>query len=141
VTSRPYLPYPDAERVVLAILEPVLPDKVDTWLPTPFQPPFIQVNRTGGGPDNSDVTDYPLMRVRFYGGDRSGAWDLAADGEKAMMSAQGRYISVPGIGSVLVDYVTIALGGTQDQDVDPDNRRVTKDFMLGLRRQYHLQPA
>ena len=141
MSPRPYLPYPDAERVTLAILEPVLPGNVDTWMPSPRPTTFIQVNRTGGGPDNADVTDFPLMRVRFYGGDRQGAWDLAFDGEKALMEAQGRYVEVPGIGAVLVDYVTIALGGTQDPDVDPDDRRVTKDFMLGLRRQYHLQPA
>jgi hypothetical protein len=135
------LAYPDAERVLLAILEPLLPNKVDTWLPTPLNPPFIQVNRSGGGPDDVDITDYPLMRVRFYGGDRNGAWDLAADGERTIMGAKGHFVDVPGIGLVFIDYAVIVVGGTQDVDLDPDDRRVTKDFMLGMRRQYHLVTA
>jgi hypothetical protein len=135
------LAYPDAERVLLAILEPLLPNKVDTWLPTPLNGAFIQVNRTGGGPDDADITDYPLMRVRFYGADRNGAWDLAADGERTIMGSKGHFVDVPGIGLVFIDYAVIVVGGTQDVDLDPDDRRVTKDFMLGMRRQYHLATA
>jgi hypothetical protein len=81
------------------------------------------------------------MRVRFYGGDRNGAWDLAADGERTIMGAKGHFVDVPGIGLVFIDYAVIVVGGTQDVDLDPDDRRVTKDFMLGMRRQYHLATA
>ena len=133
-----YVPYPDAELVMLALLAP-LPGNAVTFLPSGFVPPITQVNRIGGAPDNSDVTDYPIIRVACYGANRSAAWQMAADAEALVIGNRCRAIYVPQYdGDILIDSADIVVGGQQQPDVNPDDRRVVKDFILGLRRAYHL---
>lgn len=136
-----YVPYADAELVTLAILDP-LDGPIGTFLPSGFTPPYTQVNRIGGAPDNSDITDFAIMRLAFYGANRMAAWDMAAQGEALMMARRGRVIFVPEYdGNICIDTVDIVVGGQQLPDVAPDDRRVVKDIVLGMRRPWHLAPA
>jgi hypothetical protein len=135
-----YVAYPDAELVTLSILDP-LDGEAGTWLESGFTPPYTQVNRIGGAPDNSDITDFALMRVAHYGTDRMNAWQLAAQGEALMIGARYHAIPVPEYGedaTILVDSVDIIVGGQQLPDVAPDDRRVVKDYLVGLRRAWRL---
>lgn len=137
--------YPDAELVTMAIHKLLVAAnpglKIVTFLPANWVPPLVQINRIGGAPDVRDVTDYPLVRCAYYGVDRMGAWNLAAQGEGVMIGMRHRAVEVPayGVGAeILIDSVDIAVGGQQLPDVNPDDRRVVKDFLLGLRRPHHL---
>lgn len=137
-----YVPYPDAELVLIALLEQALPEAtVDTFMNSGWEPPLALVNRIGGAPDVADITDYPIMRVAFYGDTRNVSWNLAARGEGAIMLSRHHFIDVPDVGPVLLDFARIEIGGQMLPDLDPDDRRVVKDFTLGFRRQYHLAPT
>jgi hypothetical protein len=141
-------PYPDREQVLLDILS-VLVDENDvpilgvTWLPPDFEPPIYQVQRIGGGADEWGVTDYGLMRVSYYGATRNEAWQLSQAGESVVLSHHQRGIDRPGRYSdgMLVDWATLDVGGSMDPDLDPDDRRVTVNYTLGMRRQFHLLEA
>lgn len=133
-----YVAYPDAELVTLAILEDLQGEK-DTFLRSGWNPPLTQVNRIGGAPDNSDITDFAIMRLAHYGATRMDAWNLASQGEALMIGHRCRNVYVPEYdGEILVDSVDIIIGGQQLPDIDPDDRRVVKDYIIGLRRPYHL---
>lgn len=138
------LAYPDAELVVMAIHghEPGN-DSVGTWIPEDPQDGDIVVQRIGGGPDAEDQTDYALLRVLYYGGTRNEAMTHSREGESLMMAHRGRCIRRPEhpADGILVDYVAIEVNGTVDQDLDPDDRRITKNYTVGLRRQYQLVEA
>ncbi|WP_052371955.1 hypothetical protein [Amycolatopsis taiwanensis] len=62
-------PFPDAEDVVMALLEQVAPTVSDT--PPDLTPPLIKVNRVGGSDDG--ITDYPRVEVSCYGHDHAEA--------------------------------------------------------------------
>lgn len=132
------LPYPDSEQVLKDLLTSLA--RTVTWLPPEFEAPIIHVQRIGGGPDEWDITDYPLMRLAFYGDTRNEAWSLAGQGEALILSYRGKTVSLPGAPSdgVIIDYATLDVGGMLDPDLDPDDRRVIKNFTIGMRRQYHL---
>lgn len=132
-------PFPDAEQVVIDILDPVLAP-AGTWLDPDFEVPRIQVNRIGGGPDEWGITDYPQIRIRWYDETRNKAWDLAQAGQMLLLAHAQKAVDRPGKSShgILVDYVELDVGGTEEPDLDPDDRRVTTNWTLGLRRQYHL---
>lgn len=135
--------YPDAELVCLAIVDllkaenggPVENLTTGTFLWDDWSPPLIQVNRIGGAPDVSDITDYPLLRLAMYGEDRMAAWNLAGQVEGLLIGMRHRAVYVPEYGAnVLLDSVDIAVGGQQLPDTDPDDRRVVKDLVIGFRR-------
>lgn len=139
----PVLAYPDAELVTLAVHDLLVPGNqglvVTTFLRSGWVPPAVQINRIGGSPDQWDLTDYPIMRCAYYGVNRPAAWDLAAQGEATMMGMAHRAVYVERYdGEILIDSVSIIVGGQQLPDVDPDERRVVKDFQLGLRRPHRL---
>jgi hypothetical protein len=112
--------------------------RVVTFLPPNFTPPLVQVNRIGGGPDASGITDFPIMRFAYYMPTRNESWQMSAAGEAALMAYEHRNIPVPGVGDVLLDSLGIIIGGQMLPDLDPDDRRVVRDYVLGFRRQYHL---
>lgn len=128
-----FIPYPDAERVVMDLLDGIAPTV--TSLPHKFDTPVIVVQRVGGAPDADDITDYPLVLVSCYGADRPAAWALAAEAQVAVLSSPGQ-----GDG-FCVDEAEVATGDQQIPDLDPDDRRVTSVYRLGWRRQYHLVQA
>lgn len=129
------LAYPDAELVLMDILESVWPGMVVTWLPENAPDGTIWIQRIGGGPDDSDITDYPTMRVATYGATRTAAWNLARDVERLITRYHGRRTPA----GWQVDYARLAVGGVLDPDLNPDDRRVIKNYDLGFRRQ--LEPA
>lgn len=138
-------PYPDREQAVLDILS-VMVDANDvpilgvTRLPPDWEPPLYWVQRIGGGADEWDLTDYALMRVSYYGATRDAAWDLSRAGESLILGHHKREIDRPGTKShqMLVDHATLDVGGSMDPDLDPDDRRVTVNYIVGMRRQHHL---
>lgn len=134
--------YPDAELVMIAIHRFVVPEgsHVGTWIPSDPEPDTIVVQRIGGGPDAEDQTDYPLFRVLYYGETREDAMNLSREGERWVRAHRGRCIQRPGdpAHGVLIDLAGVDVNGTLDDDLDPDDRRVTKNYTLGLRRQYQL---
>lgn len=135
------LAYPDQELAYMHLLRPLAPTV--THLPAKWKAPIIHIQRIGGGPDEWDVTDYALMRVIFYGADRGAAWALAGQGESLLLSMRGRAINRPDTEShgLLIDFVALDVGGVQDPDLDPDDRRVIKNFTTGMRRQVVGVPA
>lgn len=144
------IPYPDREQVVIDILQAlrlpsdaVTPVPVGTWLPPDWAPPWAQVQRIGGGPDPWDVTDYALMRVSYYGATRGDAWALSQAGESLILGHDKRAIDRPGTPSheMLVDHTSLDVGGSMDPDLEPDDRRVTVNYTVGMRRQRHLVGA
>lgn len=134
--------YPDAELVMMAIHRLALSEGayVGTWIPEDPEPGTVVVQRIGGGPDPYDVTDYPLFRVLYYGATRNDAMALSRLGEQHVKAHSGRSIKRPGdpANGVLVDSAAVDINGTLDEDLDPDERRVAKNYILGLRRQYQL---
>lgn len=120
-------PYPDAETVLLDLLEPIAP--AVTSLPARFEPPMIVVERVGGAPDPDDVTDYPLLQVSCYGARRPDAWSLSGQCQVAILSSPCSEVN-----GVLIDYAEVAIGGQQVPDMDPDDRRVVSTYRLGFRR-------
>lgn len=116
---------------------------VVSWLPPDPAMPIIWVQRIGGGPDEWDCTDYALIRVHYYSEKRDDAMNLAAEGERIMLGHRGRSVDRPGTKShgLLIDYVSLDVGAAVDPDLEPDERRVTKNYTTGCRRQYHLAGA
>lgn len=123
------LPYPDAENEVMSLLDH-LGVPVVTHLPSNWDPPMIQVERIGGAPDAADVTDYPLMRVAYYGPSRTSAMNLAQDGTRLILGHKYKLLPT----GTLLDYAEITTGAGIDPDLDPDDRRVTVNYTLGFRR-------
>lgn len=132
--------YPDAELFGLGLLDLHLADlsafgvttqKIDTFFPDRFDPPFIRIQRSGGVPDALDVTDYPILSVSCFGSTRMAAWDLSRTVERIFLSAKCQRVD-----GVLCDYAAIAEGAQQVPDLDPDDRRVDRAYALGFRRQY-----
>lgn len=147
--TQPYVlapAYPDAELFVLSLLDAFLPElvetvpqmaveKIDTWLPEAFDPPFIRIQRTGGAPDGLDITDYPILTVATYGETRQTAWSLSRVVEQILLGAKYHSIEVLDVGWVLCDTVFLNAGGEQLPDLDPDDRRVVASYVFGFRRQ------
>lgn len=132
------LAFPDQEQVLLDLLSTLGP--AVTWLPPKYSR-IIWVQRVGGGPDPWDITDYGLIRVSTFDEKRNDSMALSAECERLIMSyRQGGVIVRPGKKSdgMLLDSAGIDTGPSVDPDLDPDERRVTKNFVLGMRRQYHL---
>lgn len=138
-------PYPDAELAMMAIhrFATVEGAWVGTWIPEDPESGTVVVQRIGGGPDAEDQTDYPLFRVLYYGDTRAEAMALSQAGEQYVKAHRGRCIKRPGdpADGVLIDFAAVDVNGTLDQDLDPDERRIAKNYTLGLRRQYQLSVA
>ena len=124
------LPYPDSENETMALLE-LLGVGTVTHLPENWDPPLIQVERIGGAPDAADVTDYPLMRVAYYGPNRISAMNMAQDGSRLILGHKYKVLPT----GTLLDYAEITTGANTEPDLDPDDRRVTVNYTLGFRRQ------
>lgn len=136
ILARMPLAYPDTEKVLLDLFD-LLPVLSVTWLPNGWVPPIHHINRIGGGPDPWDVTDYALVRVSSYGATRDESWSLSADAERLILGHSGRRTP----SGYLIDFTALDVGGSQEPDLDPDERRVTKNFTIGMRRQYDAQEA
>ena len=121
-------PFPDAEAVVIDLLEPVAPGY--TELPHDFDPDAIRVTRTGGSDDG--VTDYALVEVTSFGSSRARAWQMDGEVRQLVLAAGGTAVN-----GVLVDYTRTATPSQQLPDPRDDLRVVTSSYRLAFRRQLH----
>lgn len=118
-------PFPDAEAVVIDILEPVAPGY--TELPDGFLPDAIRVTRTGGSDDG--ITDYALVEVTSFGSSRARAWQMDGEVRQRVLAAGGTAIN-----GVLVDQSRTATPSQQLPDPRDDVRVVTSSYRLAFRR-------
>jgi hypothetical protein len=137
VTLPAWLPiaYPITEDVLIDLLEPIYGvGKVVTFLPKNVPHGTIWVQRIGGGEDEGGLTDYALVRIACYDETRNKAQKLANDVTRIILGHRGRSTS----GGYLIDFAALDAGGVIDPDLDPDDRRITTNYTIGLRRQHHL---
>lgn len=128
--------FPDAETELMGLLD-LLEVNTVTHLPLNFNPPIIWVQRIGGAVDRFGATDYPLMRVSYYGPQRQQAFNLSQDGSRLILGHCGRLLP----SGTLLDYSDIDFGSGNEPDLDPDDRRIVVNYTLGFRRQYPLVEA
>lgn len=119
-------PFPDAETVLLALLEPLAPTVTAT--PADLVAPLIRVQRVGGSDDG--ITDYPRMEIACYGKDRAQAWQLAEQCRQLILgSVRTR------VGGVLIDNARTDNPPTQvPYATTEDIRRVLGYYRLAWRR-------
>lgn len=122
-------PFPDAEKVAVALLYPVLDDdkKVVTATTTSLTPPMIRVTRTGGEDDY--ITDYPRIDVQCIAGSRAQSWDMAEQCRQIILAAGN---TAPG--GWLIDSARTVTPAQQIPDPNTDIRVVTATYVLALRR-------
>lgn len=118
--------FPDAETVVMDLLEPVAPTVTAT--PNELVPPLIRVNRVGGSDDG--FTDNPRMEIACYGSDRAQAWQLAEECRRVILASPRSEVD-----GVLIDRARTDNPPTQvPYATTTDVRRVLAYFRLAWRR-------
>ena len=120
-------PFPDAEAVVIELVESVSPGSVFTELPESFVAPAIRVQRTGGS-DNG-VTDYPFVEITSFGASRAKAWEMDALVRQLVLASGGSVHA-----GVLVDSARTMTPPQQLPDPRFDVRVVTSSYRIGFRR-------
>lgn len=133
--TTPLPPYPDAELVLLDLLEPVGgPDTTVTHTDEDLTAPCLQVQRTGG-PDDG-VTDHATMQVTCYGATRAQAWQLYRDAQQAVLAAGGTAVTGHYVTNVLVDHTETIASGRQLPYNNPGFQVVVSEFRVDLRRPF-----
>jgi hypothetical protein len=130
------LPYPNATILTMDGLADRFPEAdVRPGNPPNFQfdRKLIVVRRVGGGPDEDDLTDYPVLLVAAHAPNYLSASELQDDIQVEIKSWPLREI---GPNKILVDEADIYVGEQEIPDVYPDERRVVATYRLGLRRQF-----
>lgn len=94
---------------------------------------LIAVQRVGGGPDQDDETDYPVIQVACYAPTYLAAAELQSEVQVVIKSWP---LTEVGPNKILVDEAEILVGEQEVPDVYPDERRVVATYRLGLRRQF-----
>jgi hypothetical protein len=123
-------PFPDAETVLLALLESLAPTVTAT--PADLVAPLIRVQRVGGSDDG--ITDYPRMEIACHGKDRAQAWQLAEQCRQLILGSIRTRVA-----GVLIDTVRTDNPPTQVPYATTENiRRVLAYYRLGWRRTYLL---
>lgn len=120
-------PFPDAESVVITVVESVAPGSVFTELPESFTAPAVRVTRTGG--DDDGVTDRPLVEVTSYGATRAQAWEMDGKVRQLVLAAGATVVN-----GILVDSTRTVTPSQQMPDPRADVRVVTSSYRLGFRR-------
>jgi len=123
--------FPDAEAIVMALLEgitgtpcvTVTPDNLDDVVPV------IQVNRTGGNDDG--ITDFPRITVAVFDNRRQPAWDLAETCRQALLGSVRTKVD-----GTLIDNVRTDTDPQQVPDSNPNIRKVTATYRLAMRRKF-----
>ncbi|MGW5741581.1 phage tail termination protein [Amycolatopsis sp. NPDC003861] len=119
-------PFPDAETVVMTLLEPVAPTVTAT--PATLTPPLIRVQRVGGSDDQ--ITDHPRMEIACYGTDRADAWRLAEECRQLILGSIRTRVA-----GVLIDAARTDNPPTQvPYATTEDVRRVLAYYRLAWRR-------
>lgn len=135
------LAYPNSVHVVMSLLDPLLTGWVRPGVPPGFEPgqKLITVQRVGGGPDDEDITDYPILLVACYGSTFLEASNMQAQCQVKILSASATEVILLDTTPeqrVLIDEADLYIGDQEVPDLYPDERRVTSTYRLGLRRQF-----
>ncbi|GAA2812793.1 hypothetical protein [Saccharopolyspora taberi] len=118
-------PFPDAERVVMALLGDLATVVVVT--PREIIEPLIQVHRAGGS-DNG-VTDVARLETECIALSRHDAWRLAEAVRQRILNS-GATVH----GGALIDRTAVEIAPQQIPDENPDIRRVVATYRLSMRR-------
>lgn len=119
--------FPDVEKVVTDLLNPLCPGAVYTEFPADFAAPALRVQRTGGS-DNG-VTDKPFVEVMSVGRTRAEAWELDGAVRQLILACGGTVVS-----GVLVDSARTMTPPQQMPDPRTNVRVVTSSYRMGFRR-------
>lgn len=123
-------PWPDAELVVLDLLDPIGSTVLETGDEIPVGTILIQ--RVGGADDG--VTDRPVMQIVCFHTDRTAAWSLARQVQQVMHAAGGTAVTGEHVNDVLIDSVRTVTPPDLMPDRNPNLRPVAAQYRLGLRR-------
>ena len=137
-------PYPSAVMVGMNGLDAAF--GTDTLI-RPGPPPnynfaerLITVRRVGGGPDEEDLTDYPVLQIACFAESYTLAAKMQREVEAVVLSWPLTMINAAFDDEtpwpVLVDEAEVYVGEQEIPDVYLDERRVVATYRLGLRRQY-----
>ncbi|MBN9108568.1 MAG: hypothetical protein J0I34_07275 [Pseudonocardia sp.] len=118
-------PWPDAEVVLLDLLEPIAPTVTST--PPTITTPLIRVVRTGGSDDG--ITDSPVVEVTCIGATRTESWQLSEQCRQVILASPNTVV-----GGALIDNAATFTPPQQIPDPDLDKRSVTTNFVLAWRR-------
>lgn len=139
----PTLAYPRAVPTVMRGLKNstrthIADADVRPGLPTQFSydRKLIVVRRVGGGPNDDDDTDYPVMQIACYAGTYLEASDMQSDVELEILGWPMTMVGSEPENMTLVDEAEIYVGEQEIPDIFPDERRVVATYQLGWRRQH-----
>jgi hypothetical protein len=130
--TAPLPAWPDAELVVLDLLDPVGSTVLETGDDIP--PGTVLIQRVGGADDG--ITDRPVMQIVCFHGDRSAAWSLARNVQQRMLAAGGTRVTGEHVTGVLIDSVRTVTPPDLLPDRNPNLRPVAAQYRLGMRRQF-----
>lgn len=119
-------PFPDAELLMMAMLEQVAPTYTTTPNPMPATP-LISVQRVGG-PDDW-ITDFPRVQVQVFGNTREQAWQLAEQCRQIIIASRRTIVN-----GVLIDNATTVTPAQQPPDPNVNLKRVVAIYQLEYRR-------
>lgn len=120
-------PFPDAEKVVHALLTPLARTVTQTDENETFSEPVIQVQRVGGSDDG--ITDRPRVEIACFAEDRHDAWALAEDVRQTVLACGGTKVD-----GVLVDKAVTETPAQQLPDLNRDIRKVVAMYRFAFRR-------
>lgn len=86
-------PFPDAEDVVMALLDDIAPTTTDTAATLDSDAPVIKVTRVGGADDL--VTDRPMVEVAVFAPTYEQARQVARACQQVILACAGRSIATP----------------------------------------------
>lgn len=105
-----------------------------------FTQRLITVRRVGGGPDEEDITDYPVLQIACFASSYTMAAKMQNDVQAEVLSWPLTMINAAFDDEpewlVLVDEAELYVGEQEIPDVYLDERRVVATYRLGLRRQF-----
>jgi len=123
-------PYPDAELVMMDLLQPVAPTVTATDQTLTGR--TIQIQRVGGTDDG--VTDRPVLQVTCMATTRTEAWAMARDVQQRVLAAGGTAVTGTRVAGVYIDSTRTVTPPDQLPDRNPGIRPVSAQYRLGLRR-------
>ncbi|TDC92355.1 hypothetical protein E1161_13355 [Saccharopolyspora aridisoli] len=118
-------PFPDAEQVVMALLEPLA--TVVVVSPREISNSLIQIHRAGGADDG--VTDIARLETECIACSRHDAWRLAEAVRQRVLNAAASVHA-----GALIDRTAVEIAPQQVPDDNPDIRRVVATYRLSMRR-------
>ena len=125
--------WPDAEDVVMALLDRLAATAVDTPADLDDRVPLIQVRRIGGVDDG--ISDRPLIEITVYGATYRQARHMAEQCRQIVLAAGNTQVHTPEHpGGVLIDKAETAAPPQQVSYDNPDIRRKTATYRFVWRR-------